>query len=129
MPENKVIYKELSYEIVGILYEVYNDLGYGYKEKYYEKAIAQAFVNHKIKFRCQAPFKIKFKNTPIGVNYLDFLIENKIILELKKGNHFSKQNINQVLEYLKITNTKLAILANFTPSGVKFMRLLNENNL
>lgn len=60
-------------------------------------------------------------------NYLDFLVEDKIVLEIKKGNYYSKKNIEQVKQYLKVTNLKLAILANFTPSGVKFLRVLNSD--
>ena len=131
MPElssEKVIYKDLSYRIVGILFEVYNELGYGYQEKYYENAIAKSFSKNNIQFKRQAPFKLQFKGEPIGRYYLDFLIEGKIILELKKGNHFPKRNINQATEYLKVTGLKLAILANFTSSEIKFMRILNIRN-
>ncbi len=123
--EEKVVYKELSYEVVGTLFEVYNELGFGYQEKYYKKAIQQAFIRNKINFKRQAPFILKFKGEKIGKYYLDFLIENKIVLEIKKGNYFPKRNIDQVKEYLKVTQLKLAILANFTSTGVKFMRILN----
>ena len=126
---NKVIYKELSYKIVGILFEVYNDLGYGYQEKYYQRAIVKYLIAAKIKFRQQAPYSIRAKGEVIGRYYLDFLIDNKIILEIKKGNYFSKRNIEQVKGYLKATNMKLSILANFTSSGVKFFRVLNPDNL
>lgn len=122
----KVIHKELSYIIVGILFEVYNELGYGYKEKYYEKALMVALAKQQIKFKTQVPFALKFKEEIIGRNYLDFLIEDKIVLEIKKGKHFSKSNLDQVKQYLKITNLKLAILANFTPDGIKYIRVLND---
>lgn len=125
MNASKVVYKELSYKIVGILFEVYNELGYGFKEKYYEKAVVKCLAGNKIKFKQQAPFNLLFKGEPIGKFFLDFIVEDKIVLELKKGNHFSKRNLQQVKEYLKITKTKLAILANFTESGVKFLRILN----
>ena len=123
--KHKVVYKELSYKIVGILFEVYNELGFGYKEKYYEEAIAQCFMENNLKFKRQAPFILKFKGKIIGRSYLDFLVEDKIILEIKKGDYFSRRNISQVKEYLAITGKKLAILANFTKSGVKFHRVLN----
>lgn len=122
---NKVIYKELSYKIVGILFEVYNELGYGYKEKYYEKALMVALNEQKIKFKTQVPFALKFKEKIIGRNYLDFLIEDRLVLEIKKGKHYSKNNLDQVKQYLKITKLKLAILANFTPDGIKYIRVLN----
>lgn len=125
---NKIIHKDLSYKIIGILFDVYNTLGYGYQEKYYEKAIDQYFCKNNIKFIRQAPFKIKLDDKIIGRYYLDFLVENKIVLEIKKGNYFSKSNIDQVKGYLKATKMKLAILANFTPKGIKTFRVLNPEN-
>lgn len=126
---NKVIYKELSYKIIGILFEVYNDLGYGYQEKHYEIAITKYLISAKINFKRQAPYLIKAKGEIIGRYYLDFLLEDKIVLEIKKGNYFSRRNIEQVKGYLKVTGMKLGILANFTSSGVKFFRVLNPENL
>jgi GxxExxY protein len=127
--EEKVVHKKLSYQIVGILFEVYNELGYGYQEKYYEKAIEKYFRDKGINFKRQVCFSIAIKGEVIGKYILDFLVENKIALELKKGNYFSKRNIEQVKGYLKATDMKLAILANFTSKGVKFFRVLNPNNL
>ena len=127
--KDKVIYKELSYKIVGLLFDVYNDLGYGYQEKYYERAIEKYFIDNNISFKKQVPYKIVFRGEIIGRYYLDFLVEDKIVLEIKKGNYFSRRNIGQVKGYLKVTKMKLAILANFTPSGVKFFRVLNPANL
>jgi GxxExxY protein len=124
----KIIYKDLSYQIMGVMFEVYNELGYGYQEKYYEKAIAKAFDKKGILYKQQLAYKVKFKEEFIGIQYLDFLIEDRIILELKKGNYFPKRNIEQVKRYLNITNKQLAILANFTSSGVKSLRILNINN-
>ena len=125
MLKEKVVYKELSYQIVGVLFEVFNELGYGYKEKYYQKAIASLLKEKNISFKEQLMYKIKFKNEDLGNQFLDFLIDDKIILEIKRGNYFSKHNIQQVKQYLKVTNKKLAILANFTEKGVKTMRVLN----
>ena len=125
----KVIYKELSYRVVGILFDVYNDLGYGYQEKYYERAVEKYFKADKLKFKRQISYNISAKGEIIGKYFLDFLVEDKIILEIKKGNYFSKRNIEQVKGYLHATGLKLAILANFTSNGVKFFRVLNPANL
>ncbi|OGY91422.1 MAG: hypothetical protein A3H70_00145 [Candidatus Komeilibacteria bacterium RIFCSPLOWO2_02_FULL_48_11] len=125
MEEDKVIYKELSYELVGILYDVYNELGYGHPERYYQKAIAVALQRNNLLFKEQVPYVLKYKNKVIGRYFLDFLIDDKIVLELKKDGRFAKKNIEQVKSYLQATNMKLAILANFTPEGVKFLRVLN----
>lgn len=127
--EEKVIYKELSYKIVGILYEVFNELGEGYQEKYYERAVEKCFNEENIKFLRQAPYVLTMRGERIGRYYLDFLVEDKIVLELKKGNYFSKNNINQVKGYLKATGKKLGIIANFTSTGVKVRRILNPDNI
>ncbi len=122
---DKVIYKDLSYKIVGVLFSVYNDLGYGYQEKYYQKAVERYLTEEKLRFKSQVPFKISLKGKEIGRYYLDLLIEGKIIVEIKKGNYFSKKNIEQVKGYLKATGLKLAIIANFTSKGVNFLRIVN----
>lgn len=68
---------------------------------------------------------MKYKGAIVGNYFLDFLIENKIVLELKKGDRFSKKDIEQVYAYLKVTGLKLGIIANFTGKGVKFKRIVN----
>jgi len=125
---DKIIYRELSYQIVGVMYDVYNTLGYGYQEKYYERAVEKLFILKNISYKKQVPYKIAFRGEIIGRYFLDFLVDDKIIIELKRGNYFAKRNIEQVKAYLKITNLKLAILANFTPSGVRLYRVLNPQN-
>lgn len=125
MDDSKIIYKDLSYQVVGILFEVYNELGYGYHEKYYTKAIEKYLRDEKIKYAREVPYKISVKGEVIGRNYLDFLIDDKIVLEIKRGSHFSKRNLEQIKQYLKLSGKKLAILANYTPNGVKFHRVLN----
>ncbi len=122
---DKIVYKELSYKIVGKLFDVYNELGYGHPEKYYQTAIEKALALSKINFKSQVHYKLIYRGETIGKYFLDFLIENKIILEIKKGEYFSKKNIEQIKSYLEVTGIKLAILANFTPEGVKFYRMLN----
>jgi GxxExxY protein len=66
-----------------------------------------------------------FGSEKIGINYLDFLIEDKIVLELKKGDYFNRATIKQVNQYLKTTKLKLALIAVFTSRGVKVKRLVN----
>lgn len=122
---NKIIYPELSYRIIGIVFEVFNDLGYGYLEKYYQKALEVAFRQAGVNFRAQCPYKILYKNEIIGRNFIDFVIEEIIVLEIKKGDRFSKKYFDQVNSYLKVTGIKLAILVHFTSDGVKFKRILN----
>jgi GxxExxY protein len=122
---DKVIYKDLSYNIVGAVFDVYNELGYGFKERYYEDAIVKEFNKRGISHKRQVPYKLNYKGEDIGLYRFDFLVEDKIIVELKRGDFFSKMNFTQTLQYLKATNLKLAILINITQQGVKYKRILN----
>ena len=83
--------------------------------------------NRGLKFLEQVSISLNYKTKRIGRYFLDFLIEDKIVLEIKKDKYFSKQNIDQVLGYLKATKLKLGIVANFTSNGLKFKRIVNEN--
>ena len=121
----KGIYKELSYLLVGILFDIYNELGYGYQEKHYERAIGKELARRKVPYKCQLCCRLKLRGEEIGKYYFDFLVDDKIVLEIKRGNYFSRKNISQVKGYLKAMNLQLGILANFTESGIEFMRILN----
>lgn len=120
-----LLYPELSYAIVGCAFDVYNSLGSGYHEKYYQKAMIEAFNERGVSFQTELSFPLLYKNKIIGRKRLDFLVEGKIIVELKRGNKFSKTHIDQVLEYLKIQRLNLAILINFGSQGVIFKRIVN----
>ena len=120
-----LVYPELSYEIIGCVYDVWDELGPGHLEKVYQKALGIALSSRSILFKEQIHYPLKFKNEIVGKGILDFLVEGKVILEIKKDEIFSKSNIEQVLNYLKISQLKLAILINFGKSGIKTKRIVN----
>ena len=91
--DNKLIYSDLSYKILGMLFEAWNDIGFGHKESFYQKAVAINLENASLKFEEQLPVNIKYKGKKIGIYYFDYLIEDKIVLELKVRNYFSKKDI------------------------------------
>ena len=66
-----------------------------------------------------------FQDKIIGKYYMDFIIENKIVLEIKRGDYFVRTNIKQIIDYLKAVNLQLGILANFTNNKMRYMRILN----
>ena len=123
-----LLYPELSYQIIGILFDVYNRLGPKYQERYYQKAVASVLKSTGLSFREQIAVNLNFQGDEVAKGFIDFIIEDKIILEIKTGERFLKSNISQVYSYLKITNLKLGILANFTPRGLQFRRIVNLNN-
>ena len=120
-----LLYPELSYKIVGILFEVSNALGHRYQERYYQRAVAAFFRKAGVKFKEQVPVRTTVQDSPVTKGLIDFLVEGQIVLELKKGERFLKQNIEQVYGYLKATGLKLGIIANFTSRGLQFKRIVN----
>lgn len=122
---NEVVYKELSYKIVGILFDVYNELGAGHLEKNYQNALVIAFKKNNLKFEEQVFCKLEYSGEKLGHFYLDFLIEDKIVLEIKRHVRFSTGDFDQIKNYLKVTGLRLGILATFSNNSVKYSRILN----
>ena len=125
LKRNDLVYPELSYEIVGCAYEVFDELGFGHAEKTYQKAFAVALKKKEILFKEQVHYSVKFKDEIVGKGFLDFEVDGKIIVELKKNVHFSKSHLEQVLNYLKISDLKLGILITFSNDGLKYKRIVN----
>ncbi len=120
-----LVYPELSYKLIGYAYEVFDELGPGHSEKTYQKAFAIMLRKNNHQFSEQVYYPIRFKDEIISKAFLDFSVDEKVIIELKKDERFSKTNIEQVLDYLKRSNLKLALLINFGKDGVIFKRIVN----
>jgi GxxExxY protein len=123
--KQKIIYPELSYNLIGIAFKVYNQLGYGYQEKYYQRAYEYELKKERVQFEKEKVVKINYDGKCIGRYFLDFIVENKIVVELKIASEFKYKYIRQVLEYLTETKVKLAILIYFTKEGVRYRRIVN----
>lgn len=127
MERKKIIYPKLSYKVVGIAFEVFNKSGFGRSEKYYQRAFEEELKNSKINYEKEKVVSINYKGIKIGNYFLDFLVDDKIIVELKVRQRLGYVHINQVLGYLKETGYKLAIIIYFTRDGVKYRRILNTD--
>ncbi len=120
----EIIHKDLSYNIVGVLFEVFRGLGGGFQEKYYQKALKRTFIEKGIPFLEQVRVDLNYKGKFLGRYYLDFIIDNKVVLEIKAKYAITRTDIIQVLNYLKQSNLELGIISNFTRDGVKIKRIL-----
>lgn len=120
-----LVHPELSYKIVGILFAVFNELGYGYQEKYYQRAIKNELTTLGINFKEQVSMPIEYRGSNIGRHIYDFLIENKVVIEIKKGDRFSQNDIKQTFAYLRSSGLLLGIIARFSSNGLRFKRIVN----
>ncbi len=121
----KIIFPELSYEIMGLAFDVFNKIGWGHTENVYHRALEVALAKKGIKFCSEKFVSIEYEGEKIARKFLDLLVEDSIILELKVLPQMGYVHINQVMSYLKSTNMKLAILIYFTKDGVKSRRIIN----
>jgi|SRR3989344_1079742 len=120
-----LVYPELCYQILGILFEVWKNVGFGHQEKVYQRASIAAFKEAGLFVEEQLPVVLMYKRSKVGVYYFDFLIENRIVVELKVRNYFSKKDIDQLFAYLKAKDLRLGLIIHFTKTGVKFKRVVN----
>jgi len=122
-----ILYKELSYQLVGILFSAHNEPGNRYQEKYYQRAIEVALTAEGIRFTREISVNLQYNGKNIGKYFLDFLIENIIILEIKTVPRLLPKDFSQVLAYLRANNIELEILANFRTERLAYKRILNSH--
>jgi len=121
---NDILYKDLSYQIIGLAMEVHRKLGYGFLEKVYENSLMILYRKEGIRSEQQYPIKVYFDRKVVGNYVADILIENKIIIELKCVEKINNIHKAQALNYLKATRMRLAIILNFAKDKLQYERLV-----
>ncbi len=120
-----LIYKELCYKLTGLAYEIDNTMGSGFEEKVYANAFEELLKREKIKYAREVYYPITINGKIIAKKFFDFLIEDKIVLELKCGENRYKNVCKQVFQYLKTSDLKLGLVVRFTKDGVLVKRIPN----
>ncbi len=116
---------DLCYKIVGVCMNVHREIGPGFPEQYYQRALEIEFGLSSIEFESQKPLPMFYKEVQIGMNYLDFLIEDKVIVEIKSVRRFDDVHLWQVLKYLGVCpDYALALLINFGQKSLQSKRVL-----
>jgi GxxExxY protein len=108
-----LLYEDISYKIRGCAFDVYNQLGFGHKENVYQKALALEFKNKNIEFTAEESLPIIYQGEKIGIYRPDFIVDKKVIVELKAVPFMPKSYETQLTYYLKGTNYELGFIINF----------------
>jgi len=117
---------EVTSKIIGLFYDVYNELGYGFLEAVYEESLAIALRQAGLIVNRQVPLPVWFRNQKVGDFKADITVEECVLLELKCAKNLDPANEAQILHYLESTDIEVGILLNF---GLKpqFRRLIFDN--
>lgn len=118
---------ELTKQIIKSSFEVFNELRYGLPEKIYQSALAEALRGKGLDFSREKYGLIRFNGVKVGKYFLDFLVENKVAVELKVRNDIYETDVKQLLSYIKSENLEIGLILAFAKSGVKIKRLINSD--
>ena len=118
---------EESYKLMSLLFKVQNELGPSCKEKNYQDAVELLLKKEGMNFEREKEVEIPFAGEKLKGFFVDFLVEGKIILELKAKSFIKKEDIRQVMRYLKATGCPLAIIANFRRQKLEYKRVINPD--
>ncbi len=121
-----LLYPELSYQVVGAIFQVWKELGPGFKESAYQKALAEELKIHNIPFQGQKIITIYYNDKKVGSYVPDFLIDDKILVEIKHLPKLTFKENKQVWYYLKGTPYKLLLLVNFGGSKLEIRRRIYD---
>ena len=112
----------LTERIIGIGFDVHNELGNGFVEKVYENALRIALEQEGFKVAQQTPIQVHFRGIVVGEFFADLLVNNSIILELKAVKTLLPEHQAQLINYLKATRTSKGLLINFASSRLQVKR-------
>ena len=121
----KLVYPQEAYEILGRCFEVHSNLGAGFLEIVYKDALEREFVDYGVPYEREKEFKVSYKGQALKHKFFaDFTTHGKIILEVKAVNSVPEIFIAQCINYLKVSEYRLALLVNFGQPSLQFRRLV-----
>lgn len=117
-------HKDITEEIIGAAFEVYNVLGYGFLEKVYQKAMQVELQLRGLKSELESKIKVRYKDALVGDYSADLFVEECVLVELKIAKKYHPEDEPQLLNELKATGIKVGIIFNFGRSKVEFKRMV-----
>ena len=114
----------LSSRVIGCAIEVHRALGTGFLESVYDNALAIELARNNIDYKRQFQIAVTYKNCPVGRFLADYLVDNRIILELKAIDKLNSNAQAQVLNYLKATGLQVGLIFNFGRTKLEIKRLV-----
>jgi GxxExxY protein len=125
--EGSYKHEELTGRIIGVFYEVYNELGHGFLESVYRNSMALALTQLGLRAEMEHPVPVWFRGEPVGQFSADLLVESSVILEVKGVRALEPAHEAQLLNYLRGTDFEVGLLLNFGPKP-QVKRMVFDND-
>ena len=119
---------DLTERIIGIFYDVYNELGDGFLESVYREAMRLALTQAGLRVNVEVPVSVSFRGSVVGVFRADLIVNDAVLVELKACDQMMRQHESQTMHYLRATTIEVGLLMNFGPSP-RFKRFVMDNEL
>jgi len=116
-------YSKLTQQIIGIAIKVHKNIGPGFREKYYQRAMYLELQKSKLTFEREKKIPILYGKVILGYHILDFVVENKVIVEIKSMKELTEVEFGQLSVYLKLTGYKIGLLLNFGKPTLEIKRI------
>ena len=120
---------EITETVLGCAFEVINELGAGFLESVYERALLLALRQKGLSVVSQHPIRVEFRGQSVGDFYADLFVEAKVIVELKAVKAIASEHQVQVINYLKATGTEVGLLINFGNPKLEYRRFTRRKKL
>ncbi len=117
-------YQDVTEAIIGAAFEVYNNLGYGFLEKVYQKALQVELIRRGHSAEIEYPITVVYKGATVGEYFADLFVDRKVIVEIKVARKYNPQDEPQLLNELKATGVSVGVLINFGKEKVEFKRFI-----
>lgn len=115
-------YSDITQSVIGCAFEVSNELGAGFLESVYERALLLALVQQGLSVQSQHPIRVMFRGHSVGDFYADLLVEGKVIVELKAVKAIAPEHQAQIINYLNATGIEVGLLINFGNPRLEYRR-------
>lgn len=119
-------HEEITKTVIGCAFEVVNELGAGFLESVYEKAILLALRQKGLSTIAQHPVKVMFRNECVGDFFADLFVEGKVIVELKAVKALTPEHQAQIINYLNATGIEVGLLINFGSPKLEYKRFTRK---
>jgi GxxExxY protein len=122
-------YEEITHKIIGAAYQVFNQLGFGFLESVYQKAMVIELAKNELIVESEKQLKVFYGGQVVGDFYIDLFVENTVVVELKSVQNLVKEHEVQLVNYLNGLKKEIGLLINFGSSGVEVKRKYRKPHL